>query len=766
MRNNRGVEVLGSAASAVAWAVLLPQPTLAQDTGQEAGTGLMEIVVTAQKREERLQDVPIAVSALSGDFIESRGITTIDKLSSLAPSLKIDRSASSSTTSNISIRGGVTVNPALFYEPSVGLYIDGVYIPKAHGSIFDLTDIQRIEVLRGPQGTLYGRNTLAGAINIVTRKPTGEFGGRVEASFGNFGEKGIRASVDLPRFGIVSAKVAGQFRKRDGFVDVVDNLVPDVTTPPRGTDELGSLDSRVGAVDVRIEPSETVTLDYRFDIAVNDQEPYASQLVGVAEGGMFDPSSPAYDTPFIGGATFPIDRFVEPRKRQRRLSADAPSREYMRNVGHALTATVDLGQVGELKSITAYRKLHVEDRLDLDGTALPLVAGARGSDYRSVSQELQLVGALDRLTYAVGLFYFDDRGVSRGNPSLFGGLSRNINRYGFDTESYAGYGQLDFELTDVLTVTGGLRYTRETKTIERFIQNLAPVPGVTLDAPRGSIPEVKFDNVSPTVVVRYEPTPFIDIYAKYARGYRSGGYNGEATQLSELVIPFDPEIVDSYELGLKSQWLDNRLQVNLTGYWNEHKDMQLAVFRGGASIETTIVNAGKARIRGLELEATMLPIDDLMVRATFGYIDPKYKEFFDRGVNVADNRAFPHLAESTASVSLDWTAWRSASRTLRLIADASYVSEYFTYPFALDPGPGENNAYNTESPGRTIVDARMVLSGLRLGDLDAELSIWGRNLLDEDDSSFFIDFGAGLGGMTAAYFPEPRTYGITLSVRF
>lgn len=368
-----------------ATAAVIAMPAAGQE--QQDATGLGDIIVTAQKREENLQDVPIAITAMTSDFVQSRDMTSIDRVSGLVPNVKIETNGPSTTSSVITIRGGVQVNVALFYEPSAGLYVDGVYIAKSQGSLFDIADIERVEVLRGPQGTLYGRNTLSGAINVITRKPSGELGGRAEVSYGNYDYRRAKASLDLPQFGIFSAKLSGQIAKRDGFVDNVAQ-----TAGTGSGDDFWNYDSRSGLFQLRAEPAEGLTLDYSFDISVNDQRPRFSQLVGYTPGGIFDPASPAYA---FGGAIFPIDQFVQPRERSSEGRADAPLRDYAKSWGHGLTASLDLGGA-ELKSITAYRKLRAEDAGDLDGTALPVAQTARLSRYRYSVLCHSRAGARDR----------------------------------------------------------------------------------------------------------------------------------------------------------------------------------------------------------------------------------------------------------------------------------------------------------------------------------------------------------------------------------
>lgn len=742
---------------------------------QTASVGLEEIVVTAQKRAENVQEVPIAISAVTGEFIDSRDISSIDRLGSLAPNVKIERAPSSKTISQISIRGSVTINPAITWEPAVGLYLDGIYIAKAQGSIFDVADLERIEVLRGPQGTLYGRNTLAGAVNLITKKPSGELGGSFTATYGNYDQWKLGGSLDLPKFGIFSAKISGEIKKRDGFVKVVPNTVPNVfLAGPPAVDEVSNLDGKSGLVQLRAEPSDWLTVDYMFDISEYDQQPDYAQLVHINRNGdprdIFDPNSPGY--PF-GGLYFPLDLY-ENSKRQTVASLDAdPHREYSRTWGHALTIEADLGSA-VLKSITSYRDLKWQDNLDLDGSPLPVAFTQRFTDYDAFSQELQLAGDAGRLNYVVGLYYFDDSAYTSNPQRFFAGGAVYDSRYGSDTTAFAAYSQFDFSLTDQITLTGGLRYTHEKKDIERYFAILADsaidpeyLPLTVLDVAKGDVPDAKYNTMTPSFVVRYEPHKGLNVYAKYARGFKSGGFNGETSSIDELLQPYDPEKVDSYEVGMKSRLLDGRLQLNLAAFWDEHKDIQLSVFTGRNAAESFVLNAARARIRGLEIESTMKPSDNLLVSAAFAYLDAKYLSYIDGGVDVSDNRAFPHTPKYTASVSADWTAWQGDMGKLNLIADMSFVSKYYTYPYALrTEAASDQIASNTRSQGRTIVDLRATLSEIPVGSAEAKVSLWVRNLFKEDNPQNFIDFGPNFGGLTVGYFPDPRTYGLTVGVNF
>lgn len=719
-------------------ATALSTPLHAQTSESSSAGGLEEIIVTAQKREQNLQDVPISISALSPAYLEKREITSIANLSGLAPNLKVQTAANSQTSSIISIRGGIQSNPQLYFEPSVGLYMDGVYVAKVQGSLFDVADIERIEVLRGPQGTLYGRNAVAGAVNIVTKKPSGELGGKIEASYGNYDYWRLRGTVDLPRLGIFSAKISGQINQRDGFYKVTGNAF---------TKEANSFDSKSAMIQVRAEPSETLTLDYVFDISdIDTQTGYPQPVSGT---GVLAP-------------------YILPRERQKTVSFDSPNFENTRNWGHALTAELDLGDIGTFKSITALRKQKSPQALDMDGTPLDFALATRDSSYRQFSQELQLAGQMDHWNYVVGAYYFDDKGHTDSIQSFRSGRSVNETNYAFTTEAFAAFAQVDYDITDALTLTGGLRYTHEKKTVERYLARLTSgAPQVLIDLPAGATPAAKFEKVSPTATLAYKINPNLNVYARYAQGFRSGGFNATANTTSDVQRIFRPQIQNTYEIGFKSRLMDNRVQFNAAAFQNDIDDLQLSVFVPGISAASILVNAGKARVRGVEFETTVQATDQLMFQAGVGYLHAKYLQYLDGGVNVADNRAFPHAPKWTLSSSVDWAAMESDWGKLNLIADLNVTSNYYISAGPLVPTlPTQNPAALTRSPSKTMLGARVVLSELPIGASKGTISLWGKNLLNEKSPNFFIDYGANFENLITAYFTDPRTYGITFGLRF
>lgn len=765
-------------------ALCISMPVNAQDSDSN-NAGIGDIVVTAQKRAENVQDVPIAISAVSSEYLESRGISSIDRLGSIAPNVKIERAPSNKTISQISIRGSVTINPAVTWEPAAGLYLDGVYIAKAQGSIFDVADLERVEILRGPQGTLYGRNALAGAVNLVTKKPSGEAGVSAEASYGNYDFWKGKTVVNLPALGPLMVKFSGQIQKHSGFVKVGSNPFPAAfLARPASVNDTNDVNARSGMIQVRLKPEGRFTADYQFDYSRNQQRPDFAQLVSVLPNNLFT-------NPAILGAIAPLGLYANPNRQTQASINASPIFEKSRTYGHSLTLALDFDSA-ELKSISSYRNLRWQDSIDLDGSPLDVAATQRDTRFHAYSQELQLTGnALeDRLNYVFGGFYYKEKAETLGPQRFFGflnqvgapGAADLQSDYGSHTRAYAVYAQADYRMTDALKMTLGARYTNELKDIRRRFAVGTPRT-VLFDVPYGAVPDAKFNNFSPTATLSYEASDNVNVYARWARGYKSGGFNGETDvggligqtfnctstpgKSSELCNPYDPEKVDSYELGLKTKLADGKLIFNVAGFWDEHKNIQLSVFTAQGAAASVVLNAAAARIRGLEFEAVARPTPKLTINGSLAILDADYKRFIDGGIDVANNRAFPHTPKLTAAAGIDWRVIEGSWGKLNLTGDLNHVSSYYTFPFALTGNSAATTiAGNTRSKGRTILNASARITDLVVGGAKTEVSFWARNLTKENNASNFIDFGPGFGGLTLGYFPDPRTYGVTFGVKY
>ena len=709
--------------------------------GREAGT-LEVIVVTAQRREERLQDVPIAVSVVSSEQLESRRITNLLNLKALAPNLLVSKYPNSNVASQVAIRGGVTVNGAMYWEPSTGLYLDGVYLGKAVGSVFDLVDAERIEVLRGLQGTLYGRNTMAGAVNLITRAPTGEFAANASLEIGNYRHNVQKLSFDLPKIGIARMSFGVRAQNREGLVDL--------TSDSPGA----ALDSRKefgGRFALALDFSDDFVADYRFDYTNVDQLPPHSQLYSLV------PRTPL----FISAAPYASTKRLE------QVSTNWASYEQLSLQGHALTLTWDINETNTLKSITAYRELSNDDSVDIDGVPLTIATAKRISDFDQTSQELQWLGHTDRLNYVLGLYYYKEDGYTI-NPHVFF-FGTDSSEYGFGAEAVAAYTQLDYKVTDALTVTAGLRWTDEEKNTLRY----KTVTGI--GAPIARVTAKKsFSSTTPMAAITYRVYDGLNLYARYAEGFKSGGFPGEAGSAAEAVIPFDPEQQVTWEIGAKMTSADRRLMLNAALFTNDIEDMHVNRFTGLPGV-SVIRNAGQARTRGGELEATWLALEALRLQMSYGYLDAEWQQFMEAPApgqpisNVADNRAFPHAPEHTFNLMADTRFAQTEWGELRGIADYSYTSSFYPYPYQLTTvDPTRATAGHTKVDGLGLLNLRLALVDIPLGSAGAgEFALWARNVTDEQSPTNFIDFGPGFfQNYTLAYFQEPRTYGATFTYRW
>ena len=696
------------------------------------------VTVTAQRRQEKLQDVPMAASAITARELETRGIGNVADLSALAPNLQVSLTPGNSTAAQISIRGSVTTNPALFWEPTVGMYVDGVYIGRMQGSVFDLVDLERVEVLRGPQGTLYGRNTLAGAVNMVTRKPSGEFGGSAQVELGSYSERLAKIALDLPAFGLLKASVGVRSEKRDGWV---------TTTVGSSVADLNDRDSRGGRIALNLAVNPDLQFDYRYDNTHTRQNSRYSQVIR---------STVDQDFGFPSG-------IVVRQGRQTTASVDGPSFERVDIDGHALTGEWKLGAASTLKYIYAHRSMVWEDALDLDGSPVAFAHTQRLSDYQQSSHELQWVGTAGPLSWVAGAFHFNDDGFTSNPQTFFYGASTFDSRYGFTTKSNSVFGQVDYQLSPTLKLTGGLRHNSETKTISRLLAT-----GPTVLIPAGTGGSVGFSSTTPLLSLGWKLSKDISAYARYAEGFKGGGFNGEAQDVKETLTPYKPEKQRSTEVGLKSTLAGGKAQINIALFDNRSRDLQQAVFTAKGSAASNIRNVGQASTRGLEIETAFRPTSNLRLQANYGFLKASYSEYMELGANVADNRAVVHAPRHTLNLVADATLAKSPLGTWRALADYSYTSSYYLYPYQLTKvDAGSAVAANTQVASVGLVNLRLALADIALGSAaTGELALSVRNATDRKHIGNLIDFGPGFGNLTQAYYIDPRSIGLSFTARW
>lgn len=726
---------------------------------------LEEVIVTAQKREQSLQDIPIAITAFDKNAIDARGISTVRDLSLFAPNVQIVASPAGTSGATIAMRGSATINPAITWEPVVGMYLDGVFLGKNLGGVFDIAELERVEILRGPQGTLYGKNTVGGAINMITRKPADEMGGELNLSVGNEGYTQAKLRLETGGLGTIgegvgrfSANLAYLKGERDGFYDNKYQDPAGGNNPfvnPVSSKEFNDLDSEVWRIDTMLEVSDTFTLRYAYDHSERDQEPSMGQLTDV---------NPAMFEAFGVGFLAPLMELYVTSEGDRasKISNDFAEQENSEVDGHALFMDWEAGNWGfmgdvTLKSITSYRELDYIDYVDIDGTNMDMFHSGREIEYDQTSQEFQMLGSTDNVNYVLGLYYFSEEGDVFNPITFFGALGAptDNNTYGLDNDSYAIYGQLEWRPPSVeqLTVTAGIRYTDEEK--DQYISHPSASTGGA-----GAFSEDdddSWDNTSASLTLGWDFTDDIHTYAKFSQGWKSGGFNGEAPTAETFHDSYEPEEVDAYELGIKSRFLDNRLQINAAAFYNEIDDMQFSVFLEGTGGAASIVsNAGQATTQGVELEAIAQLTDSLSLSLNYGYLDSEYDEFIELGQDLKDVKDFPYAPENTASVSLDWAIGNWGWGDLDLHADWNYNDDYVPYT-----NPSQNATSKVDS--YELINASLTLSEVEVGsDMSMRFSLWGKNLADEEYRQNTIPFGL----WTISYYGEPRTYGFDARLNF
>jgi iron complex outermembrane receptor protein len=764
--------------------------TLAGPCASAQNAGIQEVIVTAQKREQNIQETPVAISALSAEMIEDKDIRDISALNNLVPNMRMTTTAGNQNGATIAIRGSVTYNPNLAMEPTVGIYLDGIYMGKNYGAIFDVADLERIEVLRGPQGTLYGKNTVAGAINLITKQPTGEFGGKLRVGVGSYNLRTSKLDLDLPGIGTVgegagrlSTKIAFSSKRRDGFVknETLLGLPPAnlsalggsaaVAARPASSATLGNVDAISGRFSALWQPAANFDVTYSYDFSDAEQYPQHAQLTSVG--------------PFFGNVIVPNAGQFTSTGRQSRASIDQSHADDSHVKGHALTLSWDVGDLGWLgdvtvKSLTGYRKLDAKQSLDYDGTPYPLNQAVGDYKYHAWSQELQWVGSTDRIEYVAGLYYFSEKG-DVDNPQfqpVYGIDHVNIF-YGMDNRTWAAFGQLEWTppvLDDRLKLTLGGRYNQEDKSAYRNQTSYtlaAPATPIVV-MPAGTDADKTFSNFSPMFIAAYSLTDDINVYAKVARGWKGGGFNTTAATVATFNTPFKNETVTEYEAGVKSQWLDNRLRVNVSVFKDEHEDQQISQFIPGSPPQSLFTNAGKSTVKGVEVELVAAPIDNLEITASYGYLDAKFNQYSDTCNNATSPNCppgsvvgqvydashiykVPSAPRDTANVGVAYTLPLPLGELVSRV-DWSYVSSYVFYP---QPALYKNTAID----GYDLVDARITWQKIPVAQSgELAFSIWGKNLTDKSYLTTGIDWSATY--FATNYFGDPRTIGFDISLSF
>jgi iron complex outermembrane receptor protein len=761
---------MGSASRKIAYGVLTavsailantaPSAVLAAESESsvaEEGGGLQEIVVSARRREESIQSTPLSVSAVSVADLEAKAAVNLGDLQGSVPNLLITNQNSGAAAANLSIRGLTFADIEKSFDPTVAVVVDGVFLGTSTGQFLDFFDIGKIEVLRGPQGTLFGRNTIGGVINITRSEPTGELGGKFEVSYGRFNTFIARALFNTP----ITESLAAKFFY---FNDKTDGWYRDgITGRPRGENH----NQNFGAA-LKLAPADT---DFTALLTVEEQvqtyDPVISNLVKTGE----------------------VFAAVEqPQLVDRNTSGDLYT-VYTTPAGgtyHAPAATLQMNlNAGPVKltSVTGYRKSTEDQTQDFDGASEALLVPAlaplyyvhRIQTFHQFSQELRAAGKIiDPLDYVVGVYYYDSAYELTQFTNLFGGGYGPPQVVSGTAKSVAGFADFDWQIASQWRLNFGGRYTQDKKSLLNYDPDFLGNPHAT------------FSKFTPKVGIDWRPTSDLMLYASYSVGYRSGGYSNRAATVDSTNRAFQPEKVDSTEVGVKSEWLDHKLSANLALFYAKYKDMQqnTTIPGGPTGNQTIVTNVGSATIKGVELETSYRPIEPLTLSATLGTLSSHFNNFITQAPSPTDptqlaefnysNNDLIYNPSYTLTLAGDYkipvsygsvsthVGYRHIAAYDQQISSAGVVAAGGVGPAGLPLFDVLGNDPRVRADAQNIVDASLT-NEFDLGKGKAKITVYGRNLTNDLGPTHGFTV-AGLWAFGTAR--EPRTYGVTVGYQF
>ncbi len=737
---------------------------------------LEEVIVTAQKRAESLQDTPIAVTAFTPTAIQNKGIDNIADMADFTPNLIFDTTSPVSGLSSgavVFIRGIGNSDFSLTTDPGVGVYVDGIYMSRSAGGVLDVLDVERIEVLRGPQGTLFGRNTIGGALNITSRKPAEEFQGSVEVTGGDFNRQDVRVSVDVPFSDTLRSTVAVSSKNRDGYVDRV--LVGD---------QLGDEDKLALRATVVFEPNDSFDFQLSADhTKINEQSAGSTLAAFTPGGGTIGDALIRFGSIPLGLAD--IAQYVTNGENDKSF-ATGPTGSKLEINGTSLISNFH-AESYDIKYTAAYRKTAGEFFRDPDNSPQTITHTSNPDyDHEQSSHELQITGSAfdDSFKYAGGAYYFEEEGVdnvfvdvSLPDPTLTVGFPATISNYAqVDNNSEAVYFQATLDVSDIFSINAGVRHTRDEKAFEfsQFIgadraQNPlsfppgAPVPaavnqnGVLVS---GLIPLV--GNGSGVISDAFEETTYkfgVDanlsdgtlLYYSFSQGFKSGGFVLRYVEAVNNIRTFEPETLDTHEVGVKWQGFDDRVRLNAAIFSSDYEDVQVTFFDAGGGPITA--NAGAVDIEGLELELTAILSDNLTLDMGYGYTDASYTEInpiSGLALSIDKTAKLVNTPESSYNIGLEYNL-PVDSNELALRVDYSYTDDI------------ENDSQNSPFLRQEAYDTINASIRYSIGD-SIDLVAFVDNVTDER----YIESGDSNGGLGfhEANYNRPREYGVTARYRF
>lgn len=700
--------------------------------GEEAKPNTLDaITVSARKREESLQEVPVAVTAFTADGLDKLNVEDIGDLGAFVPNLTVYAARGSSSTLTAYIRAVGQSDPLWGVDPGVGLYLDDVYVARPQGALLDVFDVERIEVLRGPQGSLYGKNTIGGAIKYVSSALEEDFYGRGSITIGNYSQLDTKASVNLPLGGGWATRLAVASLSRDGYGENI-RTGQDVS------------DKEILAARATLGYLGSPDFSAKFSVDWMDDQS------GVRGAKMLGPNTNVV----IPVATVPaLDSRYDVRN-------GMPNINDTSMLGASATLSWNLGDAWVLKSVTAYRESDTETNIDFD--TLPNTIADVKAFYSDdqLSQEFQLnYDAGGKVRGVAGLYWFTG---SAGGQVLnnFYGLSFGDTQGVVDTDSVAVYGEFTWDFAERWALTLGGRYTDEKKTAD--VYNIG-YTDASFTRPSGVVAadfedSVSFQNFSPKVSLDFKVSEDILLYALASRGFKSGGFNirAQATAVPRSRLPFDDETVTTFEVGAKNAFLDDRLFVNLAYFNSDYKDIQLSVFTAVPNSNPPVffgdfTNAGKGSVDGIELEYQALLSPSFTLQGNFAWLDAEYDEFITNNVNVAANQKFTNAPDFSAAI--------TGLHTLQLDGGGSFTTRV-SYSYQSEVYPTTDLSEAIKQTGYGLVSAGLIWQTAGAW----RFALEGANLADKEYRTTGYNIPA-LGVLTGFY-GAPRTYSLTATYDF
>lgn len=737
---------------------------------------LEEVFVTAERRMESLQDVPISIVAFNQEALENLGISDIKDLAAQVPNVQIGEFTGSATTVRLFIRGVGQGDVQITQDPSVALYMDGVYIGSSVGTAFETADLQRIEVLRGPQGTLYGRNATGGAINIITREADPD-GLRIKQLF-NVGNLDLFRSTSLVNVpiqeGVAAVKLAYTTYSRDGWVD---NL-------GRG-DDFGIEDRETFTGDFHWNIGDTQELNYQYGQNAIKDTSRLSQALGFDPAGGPGAALVVFENPAVNANGQPVEATSD--RLDKATAFDEQLKGDVQIHAHTLNYAWEIDDVLTLKSITGYRDVNAFTQNSQVPTAslqglYSITNGITDTSFNQFTQEFQLLGETDTLSWVSGVFYYDDEGKETNNGNSNGSENippgEKIDYTSTRNKSLAAYGQVTWtphQLGDKWHFTLGGRYSKDKRKAYRDNSRVSFGFGGT---PNG-IPAFQanydqdFSKFNPGFTVDYDLSASANVYAKVVTAYKAGGTSQRSTNVTNFELGFDPEELTSYEVGYKGDLADSRVRLNAAVFYMDYSDYQQSVATGNNPGERDFVNIDSADIKGVELDLSVAVTDELTGTFSYGYLNSSFgpetitylglDAGSPSGVSERTEQLTDDLAlapKHSATVALDY------SRALGFGLFSANINAQ--YQDKTNSGVGEPTGYLDK---RTLLGATLSVSEIQLGAGYGELKVrlWGKNLTDEE---YFVgnirQTGFDLLGLTEGVgtFGDPRTYGVTVEYEF